>query len=206
MIEKIGIGIVFGMAPILVCFIAGWWGSIPFVPESRIYLFALAGLLSGIVIDAIFLKRWIRQAYSVKPLIWKSLYVFYSIGMFGFFMGVPIFHVLLGLPAGVLVGRWLIHNGADSASMKKTSRQSAVFTTSVMGLICLSSAVIALMHPSTGSEVQHMLGLGFEITPLMVLGIILIGGTALLVIQWWLTTLSVKWTYRYFFPIRNPVK
>ncbi|NLH15924.1 MAG: hypothetical protein GX455_05045 [Phycisphaerae bacterium] len=198
-VEKIGLSILFGMVPILACFIAGWWISIPLVPESWVPFFALGGLLSGVVVDVIFLKGWIRQAYSIRPWVWKSIYGFYAVGMFGFFMGVPVFHVLLGIPAGLVVGGWLAHTGADSAAMKKISQRSATFTTSVMGLICIASAVIALTNRSTASEVQHMLGLGFTITPLMLLGIILIGGTTLLVIQWWLTVLSVKWTYRYFF-------
>jgi hypothetical protein len=201
-IERIGIGILFGMVPILVCFIVGWWGSLPFVPESQIYLFSLGGLGLGILIDAIFLKGWIGRVYSVKPLVWKLLYVFYSIGMFGFFMGVPVFHVLLGIPAGILVGGWLAHSGADPITIKKVTRQTAVFTTSVMGLICLSSAVIGLLNRSTASEIQHMLGLGFTITPLGLLGIIVIGGAALLVIQWRLTALSVERAYRYF--LMNP--
>lgn len=198
MIEKIGIRILFGMAPILAGFLAGWWGSIPFVPENRIYLFALGGLGLGILIDAIFLKGWIRRAYSVKPLVWKSLYVFYAVGLFGFFMGVPVFHVLLGIPAGIVVGGWLAHNGADFVSIQKVTRQTVAFTTGVMGVICLSSAVIALLNRSTASEIQHMLGLGFTITPLGLLGIIVIGGLGLLAVQWWLTALSVKWTYRNF--------
>jgi len=30
--------------------------------------------------------------------------LFYSVGMFGFFMGVPVFNVILAVPAGVFVG------------------------------------------------------------------------------------------------------
>jgi hypothetical protein len=73
-IEILVIGILFGAVPIIICFLAGWWISIPFVPEHRIFIFALTGFLAGVLIDVIFLKSWIRHAYSMKPLVWMAVY------------------------------------------------------------------------------------------------------------------------------------
>lgn len=50
-------------------FLAGWWISIPLVPESKIFLCALIGLFIGILVDVIFLKSWILHAYSMKRII-----------------------------------------------------------------------------------------------------------------------------------------
>jgi hypothetical protein len=194
-IERATIGVLFGAVPILACFLAGWWISIPLVPESWIPLCALAGVFVGIFVDVLFLERWVRRAYSMKPLVWMIMYLFYSIGMFGFFMGFPVFNVVLALPAGFFVGGWLVHSGADSARMKKTARRAAAFTTSVFGLVCFASGTIALADPYTGSDLQGMLSLPFQVTHGMIICIILGGGIPILFLQWWLTFKSVERTY-----------
>jgi len=196
--------IIFGAVPVIASFLAGWWISIPFVPESRIFLcalaglFALAGLLVGILIDVIFLRSWIRHIYSRPPWVWMAVYMFYSIGMFGFFMGVPVFNVMLALPAGVFIGRWLAHIDADATRMQKAAWRTAVFTTSILGLVCILSATIALANRSTASELQSMLRLPFQITPMMLIGIILGGGALMLALEWLLTVKSVERAYAYF--------
>jgi hypothetical protein len=197
-IENAAIGIVFGAVPVIACFLAGWWISIPLVPESRIWQCALAGLLLGMLVDVVFLRSWVRRAYSMKPWVWQTVYLFCSVGMFGFFMGVPIFNVILALPAGVFVGRWLAHSSADSTHMQRIARQVAVFTASILGLVCIASGSIALASRSTASDLQGMLGLQFHVTPVMIVGIIVGGGTMILALDWWLTIKSVERAYRYF--------
>lgn len=182
--ENAAVGIVFGAVPVIACFLAGWWLSIPLVPESRVWQCALAGLLLGILVDVIFLRGWVRRAYSMQTWVWKAVCLFYSVGMFGCFMGVPVFNVILALPAGVFVGRWLAHSGADSAHMRKVARQVAVFTTSVLGLVCIASGAIALASRSTASDLQGMLGFQFPVTQVMIIGLILVGGAVLLALNW----------------------
>ena len=197
-IENAAIAIALGAVPVIACFLAGWWISVPLVPESRLFQFALAGLSMGVLVDVLFLGGWVRRAYSLKTWVWMAVYVFYSVGMLGFFMGVPVFNVILALPAGVFVGRWLAHTGADSTRMQKAARRTAVFTTIILGLVCLVSASVALAARSTASDLQGILGVSFQITPAMILGIILGGGTLILALDWWLTLRSVKRAYGYF--------
>ncbi len=197
-IENAAIGIVFGAVPVIACFLAGWWGSIPLVPESRIWQFAVAGLLLGVLVDVVFLRGWVRRAYSMQPWVWKAVYLLYSVGMFGLFMGVPVFNLALALPAGVFVGRWLARNGADSVHMRNVARQAAVFTAGTLGLVCSASGAIALASRSTASDLQGMLGLQFQVTPAMIVGIILGGGAMILALDWWLTIRSVERAYKYF--------
>jgi hypothetical protein len=198
MLEKAIIGTVLGGVPVIACFLAGWWISLPFVPESRIVYCALGGLVLGMVIDVIFLRSWIRRAYSMKAWVWMAVYVFYSIGLLGFFMGVPVFNVMLALPAGIFVGRRLAYIGADIRLLQKARRQAAVFTVSIMGLVCVTSASIALASRSTGSDLQGLLGLSFQITPTMIIGIIVGGGALLLALDWWLTNQCVERAYGHF--------
>jgi len=197
-IENAALGIIFGGVPVIVGFLAGWWISLPLVSESRIMQWALAGLLLGFLVDVIFLAGWVRSAYSMKPPVWMAVYGFYSIGLFGMFMGVPVFNVLLAVPAGVFIGRWLARTGADSIRLRKSARQTAIWTTGVLGLACIASAVIALASRSTASDLQGMLGLPFTVTPVMIIGIILGGGGLILALEWWLTLQSVERAFGYF--------
>jgi hypothetical protein len=196
-IENAVIGVALGAVPVIACFLAGWWISIPLVAESRIFLCALAGIGLGVAVDALFLQGWIRRAYSLRPWVWKAVYVFYSVGMFGFFMGVPVFNVLLALPAGVFVGRWLAHEGVDASRVQKAGRRTAAFTTSVLAMVCIASASVALASASTAHDLQGMLRLQFEVTLPMIVGLIVGGGSVLLALNWWLALKSVLWAHRY---------
>ncbi len=113
-------------------------------------------------------------------------------------MGVPVFNTILALPAGVFVGGWLAQARADSLHVRRTARRTAVFTTSTLAVVCFVSASIALASPSTAGDLQGMLGLPFQVTPAMILGIILIGGILLLALNWWLSINSVVRAYGYF--------
>jgi len=197
-IESVVLGVTLGAVPIIASFLTGWWVSIPFAPESSIWRYALGGLLFGLFVDAIFLGRWIRRAYSMKTWVWMAVYGFYSIGVLGGFMGMPVFNLLLAVPAGAFVGRWLAHGGADSARMQRTAQRTAAFTATVLALVCLTSGSIALTAHSTASDLQGMLALPFEVTHSMIVGIIVVGGAVMLVLDWWLTIGCVKCVYGYF--------
>jgi hypothetical protein len=69
-------------------------------------------------------------------------------------------------------------------------------TTCILALVCGASATVALIDPYTADNLEGMLGLSFHVTMPMIVGIILIGGSLLLVMQWWLTKKSVELTYR----------
>lgn len=197
-LETVVIGLIFGAIPVIGCFITGWWLSIPFVPESLIFVGALSGLLVGIVVDVVFLKRWIHRAYSLSPIVWSGIYLFYSVGLFGMFMGVPVFNIGLAVPAGFFIGAYLAHQDATRPQVQQTARHSSMVTTGILALICGASAFVALIDPYTAANLEGLLGLNFTVTTLMIVGLIVIGGSLLLVLQWWLTTKSVELTYRHF--------
>jgi hypothetical protein len=184
------------LAPIAL-FLAAWWGSYTWLPESWIPACALAGLLLGILVDAACLKRWMAIAPRFNSRIWIVIHLFYSMGLFGMFMGVPVFNAALALPAGFVVGGRLAGRNADAAQVRREARRTALFTTSVLALVCGFSAFIALASPSTASDLRGMLGLPFEVTPAMIVALIVSGGAALLAVNWFLTALSVRLAVRW---------
>ena len=185
------------LAPVmpLAGLLGGWWSAYALLPERWIPFAMLAGLLAGILADVVLLKGLLDRRFSW--LFWAAVYLFYSIGIFGFFMGVPVFNAALTVPAGFVVGSRLAAENADRQQVLKTARRSAWFTTGVLALVCSASAILALADPYTASGLRGMFGLGFEVTQGMIVGLILVGGAALLAGCWGLTVVMVRGTYRW---------
>jgi hypothetical protein len=197
-IEKMIVGMLFGAIPVVVCFLGGWWLSYIFLPEALIGPCALGGLLLGMLFATLLLKGGIQPIYATKPVFWMAVYVFYSMCTFGFFMGVPVFNLILALPAGFIVGGWLARTGADLSRAKKFARSTSVFTTTILFTVCAASAAIALSDASTGANLAGMFDLSFTVTPAMIVGLIITGGLTILVMQWWLAKKSVEISYNLF--------
>jgi hypothetical protein len=195
-LERFVIAAALGGVPPIAGLIAGWWGSVPLLPEHWIWLSALLGLLAGVTVDVIWLRRWVLRAADLAWWIWALVYGFYAVGIFGLFMGVPLFNVALGLPAGVVVGCRLARSARSSDDLARASRRASAFTTGVLGLICTASALIALSDPWTADNLRGLLGLRFEVTSGMIIGLILVGGAGLLATEWGVTALMIRWAQR----------
>jgi len=194
-IERVLIGAILGAIFPILGFLAGWWGTLSFMADRLTILIASIGLLIGILVDIACLRRWVDRAYSINVKIWMAVYLFYSIGMFGLFMGVPVFNVILAVPAGLFIGSKLARQTADHDEVRRMNRNTCIFTTGVLAVVCVISAVIALLDPYTSLDLQGMLGLQFEVTRWMLVGVIIIGGTALLLLQWGITGKVIHLTY-----------
>ena len=196
-IERFTLGLILAPVTPLAGLMAFWWLSYALLPEKWIAVGTVAGLLLGLLADVFLLKRLIDRAHTVKMLFWAAVFLFYAVGLFGFFMGVPVFHAALAVPAGFVVGARLARAAAGPAQVRTAARRTALFTTLVLAFICTASATIALLSPSTAADLQGMLGLGFAVTPAMIWGLILVGGAGLLAVNWALTGLSVRLTQRF---------
>lgn len=172
----------------------GFWGTAYLLlPKIWIPFIALAGLLVGILADIFLLKKLLDRRLGIP--LWVAVYLFYSTGVFGFFMGVPVFNAALAIPAGFVIGSRLAAENADQQRVRKAAQRTAWFTTAVLALVCVVSAFIALVSSSTASDLGGMLGLGFEVTQNMIIGLILVGGAVLLAACWGLSIASVRLAY-----------
>ena len=196
-IEKLVLAVILGLIPPVIGLLMFWWSTYSFLPERYIPFLALTGLLLGILVDIFFLKRWVGKAYRFDSKLWMAVYIFYSMCVFGFFMGVPVFNVALAIPAGFIVGGKLAAEGADSLQVWKAAKRTALFTTVVLVFVCLASAFIALASSSTGNDLKGMLGLNFEITQKMIIGLIVVGSAVLLAVGWGLAVAAVRLSYRF---------
>lgn len=194
-IEKVLISLALGAVFPIIGFLAVWWGTFSFLPEKYMLPAVSAGFMIGFLIDILYLKKWIRSAYSTSLTTWMAVYGFYSLGILGFFMGVPVFNVALAIPAGLFIGARLARHQADTVEQKRLTRKTCVFTTSVLAVVCLFSAFAALKSPYTGGELASMFALSFKITKAMLGGIIVVGGCSLLLLQWSVTAAVIRRTY-----------
>jgi hypothetical protein len=196
-LERLGIGLILGLVAPLVGFLSAWWVAYLLLPEEWVPLGAASGFLFGILMDFLFLKHQINTAHQLGLKLWGAIYLFYSICVFGFFMGVPIFNLGLALPAGFVIGARLASQDTLPARVKTVARQTALFTTVIMFGICLASALLALTDPYTAANLEGMLGLHFQLTQTMIVGIILVGGLMLLILQWYLITITIQKTFSF---------
>jgi len=169
--------------------------------ESRVItVTALTALALGALLDLVFLRRWIRRAYNVHPGFPVFVYLSFSVVAFALCMGVPVGNVLLGVVAGVYGGRRLRHAEVDVDRARRAARRVGTLTTAVIFVICCLSATIALISASTPSDLQGMLqavtSLQLTVTWPMVVGLILFGGSALILLQYWLTRTAALLAYR----------
>ena len=188
-VEKTVMTIIFGSVLPILLFIAGWWGSFRLVPEKRVIIFAIFGLGLGILADALLLRKWLHTPYQTNSKILLLIYLFYSIGSFGFFMGVPVFNLLIGMAAGIFTGRQACLSQDNIIETKHKIAKVSVFTSVIMIIFCILSAVIALRDPiDTARNLEGMFRIqSFMISTAVIIGIIVIGGFLLVFFQYWLT-------------------
>jgi hypothetical protein len=196
-LEKIAFVVILAPLAPIAGFLGFWWISYLILPEKWIPIFTIIGFLLGLLADIFILKRLLPRADKMTMIFWMVIFVFYSVGMFGFFMGVPVFNALLAVPAGFVIGAKLVSENADMVRVHKMTRDTILFTTGILFLVCAASAFFALVSPSTPSDLQGMLGLGFELTQAMIIGLIVVGGILLLAFNAVLTAVSVRVTYSF---------
>jgi hypothetical protein len=196
-LERFALGLLLAPLAPLAGLMGFWWLSYSILPVKWISIGALTGLFLGILADTFLLKKLLDHAHHLSLVFWVAVLLFYAVGIFGFFMGVPIFNAALAIPAGFVVGGRLAHEVADRSRVHTATLRTCILTTILLAFICAASAFFALISPSTPSDLEGMLGLPFAVTPAMTWSIILVGGAGLLAINWVLTGLSVRLTVRF---------
>ena len=190
--ERLFLMIITGLVFPILLGLAGWWSSLPFVPESSIIYFALGGFMLGVLVDMVFLRFWTRNALRL-PLIWPMVvYLFYSVGMLGFFMGVPAFNVVMGPVGGYYMGMRLRAKNSDKDEVEKTARQAGFFAALILAVACTASLVIAWLDPSLEANISGMFALAQPLSKTTILAISGAAGIGLVVLEYAITRAAVK--------------
>ena len=194
-IESLILGIFFGFLPVLFCVAAAGFTNIVFLEEKGIGYWALGGLCVGLIIDVMFVKSWVNRAYQMNSKILAALYIFYSIGVLGFCMGIPILEFPLGMAAGVYIARKMHFTGADEQTREQAFKRMARFCATVMVIICCLITLWAIAGQMIGYRLDTPL-LSFTFTVPIFFAVVLTGGATLVLLQYWLTRAAAKVTFR----------
>ena len=191
-VERLYLQVMIGLVPPVLFLLMGWWGSLPLVAEESIKYFALSGLLLGLLLDIVFMRRWIQKAYTLPVGWFVAFYIFYAVGMFGFFMGVPLLHVLLGIMGGYYVGICLRHARKEKDEVERVARRTALFAAGVMVLVCLASWVIAYRDPWTAANINGMLHLSNPLSFESIMLLSACAGVGLVALEYFITRATVR--------------
>lgn len=187
--EKALLIAIFGVPLPIGIFLAAWWSSFLFASPEAIALLAQLGLAMGLLLDILFLPRWLPMAYRFPLLLLGAIYLFYSVGMFGFFMGVPVFNLVLGPLAGYYIGRRILYN--QSANKDAIIHRVSLFTAFVLTVACLAAWLLAASEVTLAGNIngmlRDMLGWNLALNNPIILGFSALAGILLVILEYYLT-------------------
>jgi len=185
--------VVMGLPAPVALMLAFWWGSIPFfTDDGMIMMNALIGLALGLAADATVLRKYLKGLFTMPFWILTALYVFYSMLIYGFFMGFPVFNVFVGVSGSYLVARSCIVTGLGEGETRSRVDSFILASTLTLLSLCVCTAWLALREPGIAGQIEGMLGLGFKVSGHMVWLLIILGGAGLLLAQYFGSKFAAK--------------
>lgn len=169
-------------------FFAAWWLGVGFVPERLVPAAAFSGLGAGILLDLLFLRKWAARAYRMPYPPLMFLFICVSVITYALFMGSCVLNIVPGVIAGAYAGRRCLHSGNSRARSKAHIARAGLFVASVIACAASVSAFLALREPFLGMELERTFDLNFTVTRSMIVGLVAVGGPALVAIQYLLAT------------------
>ena len=171
-----------------------WWSF--YLLEWNIFFGVAIAIMVIIILNIILLKNLIKNFYNINKFLLMLMHLFYSVCIFGFFMGVPIFNVIPGILSGIYIGRKSGINNYSTKVFNDKLLKYNIFSSIVLTLICFCSAYIALTDKYTASNLEGMFNLNFHITNSMLWIIIILGAIILLLIQYFVSIFVSKKAYK----------
>ncbi len=189
-IDKMVSVLVLGTIAPVMSMLLFWWGSIPFLKEEKLIAFlALTGLLLGLILDVTLLRGFVLSLFDLSLTALAAVAVFYSVMIYGFFMGLPVFNSMVGIAGSCIVARKCMLLNMTREDAAKNIRCIIRVSTVILTVLCIITAVLALRESTICAQLKGMLHLPFDVTMEMVWGLILIGGSALLLFQYHISKL-----------------
>ena len=181
-------------------FVAGWWTSatlslegVAHITERGIAIAAFTGLAAGLLIDALWLKRWVAGFYTADLVLLGVIYAGCSVVALASCMGLPLGNLLLGTLGGVYVGRRAFHSGASPAVFGRASRRAGWFTAAFTGAGAFAIGLLALREQSAVEELADLLRTDRSaIAGPTGLAVIVALVVVLIVLQFWCTSTAAR--------------
>ncbi len=182
----------------IILFIISWWGlaliqilNIYDISDKIIAYFAISGMFTGIIISIFTHKYLFSNFYKLPYLYLSLLYIFFSTVGFAFLMGIPILVILLGVFAGIYIGRRLYQT---NSYLEKIVKRVNIFSSLVTGFWVL---FICFLVRKDVAFNQEYAGIGIDIlSGALGMLIIIIIVLLFILIQYFLTNVACKLTYK----------
>jgi hypothetical protein len=186
-IECVLLAVYIGFVPVLFCLVVTVIIVSVLFGTKALGPWVLWSFVPAIAFDAALMKKWIKGAYQMSGITLGILYLFYSIVTLGMFMGLPIGSFTLGIAAGLYAARRMQLAQADNQTRKRYLKKTAVFSASVMALMCCLITLWAIAGRMIGYRIEK-----FTITALIFFVIVLTGGTIAVTLQYYVTLVAAK--------------
>jgi hypothetical protein len=193
-VELLVLSVFFGLVPVAGIFIAVVLFAAIVLGKESLGPWVLWSLMPGVLIDVLFLKRWVKNAYKMSIKVLGALYIFHSVCALGLFMGVPIGDVFLGILVGIYSARRLSSNTGNSTNPKVYFQKAAIFSAAVMVVVCILLTLWAIAGRVQSSTFQTPL-ISFTFTWPIFLAAVVAGGAFLVLLQYWLTMRVAEVTF-----------
>jgi len=194
-LESILIGIALRVLCPLLVIVLFWWSAaaifkyqiIP-ITERTIAIAAVAGLVVGIILDILYARKWIPRFYVLDLKLMALVYFFCSAIAAAFCMGLPVGNVLLGILAGMYIGRRLHYSNQGVELFPRQIKRVGIFTAMVTGIWTVSIGLLALNEPIVIRLSAELLGITRDILASLIgVMLVLVFGAVLMILQYWCT-------------------
>ena len=197
------IGFFLGVACPLLSFVLFWWTTALFslyiadIPVKVIITVALTGLMIGIVLDIIFIERWVKGFYTANVSLLIVLYLSLCLVAVACFMGLPVGTFALGITAGAYTGRRYRHMQTHNTSVTTALRKAAFLAAFVTTAAAFPIGILALKE----QNVLKSLGMIFNFDQASLQGpiglvIVIFLCFILFLVQYWCSKQAGRLTFR----------
>ena len=184
------------IAPIALL-LAGWWGALGLLGDHpAIPWAAMTGLLAGVVLDATALRRWAGSLFSLPMPSLVAIALFYSIGLYGSFMGFVMVNAFVGIVGGYVIGRRAVVLAETPGESRRDIGSFARLATVILFALCCVSAWLALREPTLPQQLRGMFALPFTPTVEAVRLLVIVGGILLVAAEYPATFVAARWGAR----------
>ena len=177
MTERLVSRVVLGAIAPASLLLVGWWGAFGLLGDSPwIAPTALGGFVLGLAADVTILRSRMDCLFSLSTRAVAFVAAFYSVMIFGLFMGFPAPVLLVSVGWGFVAAR--PRDGRPGVRAQRVWAASCG-SALIMSVACCAIAWLAFREPSIASEVRGTLGLSFAPSIRLLKVLSLFGGLVL---------------------------
>lgn len=194
-IECLILSLFFGLPPLIFCLVGTVLIAGIFLGTEVLGPWVLWSLVPGVILDAVFLKKWVKNAYQMNTKTLAVIYLFHSVLAAGLGMGIPLLNFALCIAAGLYIARKMHLAQADGQTVRFAFKKTALFCAAAMLMVCCLIVFWGAIGGLIGSPFETP-WLSFTFTVPVFCAVALTASAALVLLQYGLTGITAKVTYR----------